>query len=73
MADNIIREAEDHVLSVLKKAPHAVSMDDVIKAVTNEVHTYRAVELKIAAMNLVSQGRADLNNDWALKAAVGQN
>ncbi len=67
-----IREAEETVLTVLEsQRGNTVSMKEVIQAVNaeNNGRTYRAVEVKIAAMNLVSQGRADLSSDWELRVA----
>lgn len=59
-----IGELELLILEFLRKEPErAHKMADLV----HEIDEYAPVDLKIAALNLVSQGRAQLNPRWEIE------
>jgi hypothetical protein len=66
MKANWVREAEGYVLAELHVAPQDI--DEVVERVREMHREFAVAQVKVAALNLVSQGRAKLDKDWQLMA-----
>jgi hypothetical protein len=66
VADLPGKGVEEKVLASLQVAKSAMDLDTLIARVRDRDTAVRAVDVKIAALNLVSTGRVDLNEAWQL-------
>jgi hypothetical protein len=55
---------EDRLLHVV--GMQETTVDDLVSLLRKEATTVRAVDVKIAAMNLVNEGRVVLTDSWAI-------
>lgn len=58
---------EDKVLASLNQAPAPLGMDDLVNSVLTQDSHVRAVDVKIAALGLVSKGTVSLTETWQLQ------
>jgi len=68
MADTTIKSFETRVLESLSGAPEPLDLDKVIERVRQADQDTRSVDVKIAALSLVSKGQIGLNEFWQLSA-----
>lgn len=66
MADTLAKKVEEDILASLLTAPHPIDMDRLVEQVRAADRGTRAVDVKIAAFNLVSRGQVGLNDQWQL-------
>jgi hypothetical protein len=69
MADPAVNTIELRVLESLNRAPEPIDMDDLITNILDSDSHIRAVDVKIAALDLVSKGEVSLTDSWQLSRA----
>ena len=66
MADPAVNTIELRVLESLNQAPEPIDMDYLITNILDSDSHIRAVDVKIAALDLVSKGEVSLTDSWQL-------
>jgi hypothetical protein len=66
VADTTIKSVEAKVLDSLSDATEPLDLDKLIERVRQSDHDTRSVDVKIAALSLVSKGQIGLNEFWQL-------
>lgn len=66
MTDTKAKTVEQRVLASLRDAPGPMDLDQLIDQVRSTDDQVRGVEVKIAALGLVSKGSVNLNESWQL-------
>jgi hypothetical protein len=67
MANPAAPSLEDKVLASLNQAHAPLGMDDLVNSVLTQDAQVRAVDVKIAALDLVSKGTVSLTETWQLQ------
>jgi hypothetical protein len=69
MNENWVDAAEAQVLEALEegeRVPHDLS--EVVSSIRKDHRQFQVAQLKVAALNLVTKGRARIDADWRLVA-----
>jgi hypothetical protein len=61
---------EERVLASLRTSHREMDLDELIKSVVDNGDDVRAVDIKIAALGLVSRGTVKLNEAWKLSSVT---
>lgn len=72
MGDTFAATVEAEILAELGATTQPLDMDRLIAKVRETDRAARAVDVKIAAFNLVSRGKVGLNDQWQLSTAASK-